>query len=100
MKKVAIALFLSIVTLAMAPAESSLSLHPLGTVKSGPIRTEDPRIAEVNAFDPLGQRIYVVNPLDGRLDVIDATDPGSPSQAAPVNIVADCQAALAAACPV
>jgi 2',3'-cyclic-nucleotide 2'-phosphodiesterase/3'-nucleotidase/5'-nucleotidase len=100
MKKIAIALFLSIVTLAMAPAESSLSLRPLGTVKSGPIRTEDPRIAEVNAYDPLGRRIYVVNPLDGRLDVIDATDPGSPSQAAPVNIVADCQAALAAACPV
>lgn len=100
MKMFAIALSLSAVTMAMAPAQSSLSLNLLGTVKSGPIRGEDPRIAEINAYDPLGRRIYVVNPLDGRLDVIDATDPASPSQAASVNIVADCQAALAAACPV
>ena len=100
MKRVAIALFLSIVTLAMAPAETGLSLTPLGTVRSGPIRGEDPRIAEINAYDALGRRIYVVNPLDGRLDVIDAADPGAPSQAASVNIVADCQAALGAACPV
>jgi DNA-binding beta-propeller fold protein YncE len=76
-----------------------LSLTPLGTVTTGPFRSEDPRIAEINAFDEAGRRVYVVNPLDARLDVIDVTDPSSPSAAAPVLIVDDCQQALGTGCP-
>ena len=100
MKNLAIALIVSSGLLLAAPSHPTLSLTVLGSVRSGAIRGEDPRTAEINAYDAAGRRIYVVNPFDGRLDVIDATDPTSPAPAAPVNIVADCQAALGSACPV
>jgi 2',3'-cyclic-nucleotide 2'-phosphodiesterase/3'-nucleotidase/5'-nucleotidase len=78
----------------------TLTLTTIGTVKTGLIRAEDPRVAEINAFDPIGRRVYVVNPREGRIDVIDATDPLSPVAAAPVDIVAACTAALGEQCPV
>lgn len=99
-KELAIALAASLAVATIVPASSPVSLTPLGTVKTGPFRGEDPRAAEINAFDPRGQRIYVVNPLEGRLDVIDASDPGVPAPGEPVDIVAECQAALGLACPV
>lgn len=99
-KELAIALAATLAVVAIVPASSPLSLTPLGTVKTGPFRSEDPRAAEINAFDPKGERIYVVNPFEGRLDVIDASDPGVPSPAVPLLVVAECQAALGLACPV
>jgi DNA-binding beta-propeller fold protein YncE len=82
-------------------APVKVSLTPLSSLKTGAFRTDDPRIAEINAFDPAGQRIYVVNPLTGRLDVIDAGNPASLAPATPssVNIVAACEAALGPDCP-
>jgi hypothetical protein len=59
-------------------AQTPLTLTPLGSVRTGPIRGEDPRIAEINAYDAAGQCIYVVNPLAGHLDVIDASNPAAP----------------------
>jgi DNA-binding beta-propeller fold protein YncE len=87
---------------AMVPltATHPITMAPLGTVKSGPLRGEDPRIAEINAYDPFGKRIYVVNPFDGRLDVIDARNPGAPAPAAPVDLVGSCSAAMGPSCPV
>lgn len=84
-----------------APAAgAAISMQPVGTLKTGPFRSADPRVAEINAFDPAGKRIYVVNPLDSRLDVIDAANPSAPAQTGSVDIFADCSAALGAACPV
>lgn len=96
----AIALAASLGVVTLVPASPPLSLTPLGSVKTGPFRGEDPRAAEINAFDPRSHRVYVVNPLEGRLDVIDASDPDVPTPAVPVDIVADCQAALGLRCPV
>jgi 2',3'-cyclic-nucleotide 2'-phosphodiesterase / 3'-nucleotidase / 5'-nucleotidase len=95
-----VAMSMAVVSAAPSSTDKPVTLTALGTVKTGPMRGEDPRIAEINAYDFAGRRIYVVNPLDGRLDVIDASDPARPTAAGSVNIVADCQAALAEACPV
>ena len=35
-------------------------------MKSGPFRADDPRVAEINAYDAAAKRIFVVNPLMGR----------------------------------
>jgi DNA-binding beta-propeller fold protein YncE len=78
----------------------TLTLTTLGSVKSGLVRAEDPRVAEINAFDPVSRRIYVVNPLEGRLDVIDASNPLAPGAALPLDIVGACKSALGDACPV
>ncbi len=52
-------------TIAVLPATTPISMTPLGTVKSGPLTGADPRIAEINAYDVWGRRIYVVNPIVG-----------------------------------
>lgn len=100
--KIALQAAVAATLLAAAPLATAgpLSLTPVGTVKTGPFRSADPRVAEINAFDPSGKRIYVVNPLSTRLDVINAPDPTAPVQAAAVDIIADCTTALGAACPV
>jgi hypothetical protein len=82
-----------------SPAPAPPSLAPIGTIKSGPMRTDDPRIAEINAYDAIGRRAFVVNPFAGQLDTIDLADPSMPVAAAPVLLVGDCQAALGAECP-
>ena len=57
------AAFVAIGAIASLTATPPITMTPLGTVKSGPLRGEDPRIAEINAYDVLGRRIYVVNPF-------------------------------------
>jgi hypothetical protein len=78
----------------------TLTLTPIGTVRTGLVRAEDPRVAEINAFDEVSRRIYIVNPQEGRLDVLDARDPLAPVATTPVDIVSACTAALGSACPV
>jgi hypothetical protein len=100
MKKLVVALVASFAAVSAVPASAPFSMVPIGTTKTGLIRGEDPRIAEINAYDAFGRRIYVVNPLGGQLDVIDLQDPTAPVQASSVNIVADCQQALDTECPI
>lgn len=83
-----------------APPPPTLTLTPVGSVRTGLVRPEDPRVAEINAYDPVSRRVYVVNPLEGRLDVIDASDPLAPVALAPLDIVEACAAALGDQCPV
>lgn len=95
-----VAMSMAVLSAAPSNTDKPLVLTALGTVKTGPMRGEDPRIAEINAYDFAARRIYVVNPFDGRLDIIDASDPAHPVAAGSVDIVADCQAALEQACPI
>ncbi len=88
--------FLSMATHAAA----QITMTPLGTFDAGPFRDADPRISEINAFDPVGRRIYVVNPQNSRLDVIDASVPTAPTGDGVVNIVTDCATAQGAGCPI
>jgi DNA-binding beta-propeller fold protein YncE len=102
MKQFTIAVAATLAGISAATAAPTLSLVPLGTVKTGPFVAEDPRAAEINAFDPAGNRLYVVNPLLSRLDVIDASNPTDPDVDATtpfVDILATCQAAPDATCP-
>ena len=99
-KQLAIAALVSIGTIASLTATAPITMAPLGTVDTGDFRDADPRMAEINAYDVLARRIYVVNPSSGMLDVIDASDPSSPTQSASVDIVASCQAAWGTFCPV
>ena len=96
------ALLLAAACLAALPSDTTaqpLSLTSLGTVKSGPFRADDPRAAEINAYDASARRIYVVNPLMGRVDTIDASDAALPVAGPSLVPLVECQAALAAACP-
>ena len=99
MKKITIAVATTLATALTATAAQALTLTAISTVKTGPFTSEDPRVAEINAYDPAGQRIYVVNPAAGSLDVIDASVPSAPVAAGQVDIVGACTAALAAMCP-
>ncbi len=96
----ALAALVSISAFVSLTADTPLTLAPLGTIKSGPLRGEDPRIAEINAYDHIGKRIYVVNPFGGVLDVIDASDPNAPVPSASVDILGSCAAAWGSACPI
>jgi DNA-binding beta-propeller fold protein YncE len=100
MKQLVIAFAASVAAASALTASAPLSMAPIGTLKTGPQRGEDPRIAEINAYDALGRRVYVVNPRDSRLDVLDVSNPAAPTAAAPVDIVGDCQQALGDDCPV
>src|SRR5262245_60485913 len=100
MKQFALALAMGLVTVSGAPAAPPLSLTPIGSLKTGAFRDADPREAEINAYDAVGKRIYVVNPRFGRLDVVDITDPTLPTSPAPVLLFDVCQAALGPSCPV
>ncbi|MEQ1757524.1 MAG: choice-of-anchor I family protein [Vicinamibacterales bacterium] len=90
---------LTLTLVASAPAAPPLSLTRLGTGGTPTFRDADPRIAEINAYDPLGKRIYVVNPFDGRLDILGASNPSAPTQEGSVDMVLDCTTALGAECP-
>jgi DNA-binding beta-propeller fold protein YncE len=87
-------------TMAWEATAQTVTLTPLGTFDAGVFTPEDPRISEINAFDPVGQRIYVVNPAGSRLDIINASIPASLTGAGSVNFVTDCAAAQGTGCPV
>jgi hypothetical protein len=101
MKRLVVAVaVVRLLTMAWDAAAQPLTLTPLGTFDAGAFRTGDPRISEINAYDPVGQRIYVVNPQAGRVDVINASNPASLVSGGAVNFVADCAAVQTSGCPV
>ncbi|OUZ08865.1 hypothetical protein BHE97_12080 [Aeromicrobium sp. PE09-221] len=71
-----------------ADTDPTGSLTPLGTHHTGQF---DESAAEIVAFHAGTQRAFVVNALSGQIDVLDASDPASPSQvgtiAAPQGVV-------------
>ena len=101
MKKLVIALTAVLAAVSTSPAIPPLTMTPIGTLQTGGLRDEDPRIAEINAYDPSSRRVYIVNPEGGVLDVIDISTPGNPVKAPSVDFVAACNLALGSAdCPV
>jgi hypothetical protein len=101
MPRTRIAAVLTLVTLLSVPAPAAppLSISRLGTVATGGFVDGDPRIAEINAFDADGKRIFIVNPFDSRLDIVDASNPAALLPAGSVDLLADCTAALGDRCP-
>ncbi len=63
----------------IAPEGSeSLTLSPIGTFETGVF---DESAAEITAYDPATQRLFVVNANSGSIDVLDLSNPSNPSQA-------------------
>ena len=101
MKRLVIALAAVLAAESTTPALPPLTMAVLGSLQTGGLRNAEPRIAEINAYDPSGKRVYIVNPETGVLDVIDITAPTSPVKAPSLDIVAACETALGkAGCPV
>ncbi|WP_414545097.1 choice-of-anchor I family protein [Nostoc sp. CCY0012] len=59
----------------MAPAEA-VSLKPIGTYNTGIF---DASAAEIPTYDPISQRLFVVNAGNKAIDVIGISDPTNPS---------------------
>ena len=105
MKHIALALAGLLGLATLVPAASTLTLTPIGSLKTGLFADADPRSTEINAYDPNGQRVYVVNPASGVIDIIDVSNPAAPQRpSAPndvLNLVDACEAVLGAdACPI
>jgi len=62
------------------------TLTPIGTHLNGP--PFNTSAAEIVAHDPVTQRLYVVNALGTRLDVLDISDPTTPIRIALVSLAA------------
>ena len=58
-----------------APA-TAIRLKPIGSFETGIF---DDSAAEIAAFDPLGQNIFVTNNAANRIDVLSASDPTNPT---------------------
>jgi DNA-binding beta-propeller fold protein YncE len=66
-----IALALNIVT-----SQPALNLTPIGTYATGQYNQS---AAEIPAYDPASKRLFVVNAQNGKVDVVDASDPTNPT---------------------
>ncbi|NET35960.1 MAG: hypothetical protein F6K19_28690 [Cyanothece sp. SIO1E1] len=56
--------------------ESSITLNPIGTFETGIF---DESAAEIPAFDPISQSLFVVNGDSDAIDVLDISDPTHPT---------------------
>ena len=70
---------------ALAAKEKLLALAPLGSHQTG---IYNQVAAEISAYDPGSQRLFVTNSADGTLDVLDASDPGHPVKAGAIDLSA------------
>jgi hypothetical protein len=64
-------------------ARKSIELCPLGVYESGIF---DEGAAEIVAHDPATQRLFVVNANDATVDVLDISDPASPSKFGSIDV--------------
>src|SRR5262245_11835800 len=69
-----LAVFITWITCSAAFAQ--VDLVPLGTYETGAF---DAGAAEIPAYDPKTQRVFVVNANDSTVDVLDISDPSQPA---------------------
>jgi hypothetical protein len=60
--------------------DSVVTLTPIGTYASGVLFNGDVGAAEIPAYDWKSQRVYVVNAVQKRIDVLDLEDPSAPEK--------------------
>lgn len=67
-----------------APGQPTLTLEPLGTHATGVF---DASAAEIPAFDPATNQLFVVNAESGAVDVMDLDATGTPSYTTSLSAV-------------
>jgi DNA-binding beta-propeller fold protein YncE len=60
-----------------APPAPAIRITPLGTYATGQF---DRAAAEISAYDPKTQRLFVVNAQSGQVDVLDIASPSTPAR--------------------
>ncbi len=68
-----------------ASREPQIQLAPAGVYETG---IYDEVAAEIAAFDPKSERLFVTNSADGTLDVLDASDPETPTRLFSIDLSA------------
>lgn len=63
--------------------EAELTLTPLGTYTTGIF---DGAAAEITAYDPATQRVFVTNSANAAIDVLDISNPISPTQVMTIDV--------------
>ena len=80
-------LFSIVLALLMVPVQAcaadSIELRPLGTHATGIF---DEGAAEIVAYDPATERLFVVNGYAATIDVLDISDPSDPQALAPISV--------------
>ena len=66
-----------------AGSDRSISIAPLGTYASGHYLTGG---AEIAVFDAGSKRIFVVNLADAAVDILDASNPASPTKVGAIDV--------------
>ena len=67
-------------------ATKSISLNPAGTYETGVPFDGDVGAAEIPAYDPLRQRVFVVNAVENQIDVLDISTPSTPSKIGSIEL--------------
>ena len=66
----------ALVVLFAAPALGQISLHPLGSYRTGVFAAG---ASEITAYDPATRRLFITNGDTGDLDVVSISDPANPA---------------------
>jgi hypothetical protein len=72
---------------AAAPPVKSISLELVGTYSQpDPAASFDQSATEISAFDARSQQLFVTNGADGTIDVLDVSDPATPTLVRQINV--------------
>lgn len=65
---------------------SSIRLERIGRYNPGPYRSSDPRAAEIVAFDPVSDRMFIVNSFASSVDIVSISNPAAPVLVSTITI--------------
>lgn len=68
------------------PAASAVTLEPIGTYATGVFFDGDKGAAEIPAYDWLTRRVFVVNAIEQRIDVLDVSNPSAPTKLFDIDV--------------
>lgn len=78
-----------LVALASGSLHAQITLNPLSSARNGvPADLFDESAAEIVSYDPVNQRMYVVNGKDDAIDIFDISDPANPQLFTSVDLSA------------
>jgi len=63
-----------------------ITLNRIGRYAPGPYRDEDPRAAEIVAFDPITDRMFIVNSFTRSVDIVSLANPAAPALVSTIPI--------------